>query len=90
MIQTLEELAVKLEEQGKNAVPFQVKTELLEESAAGSRAARTAKAYKKEQKAMKELRAWMEGFLSCLHMEGVITQEEYLALCQIMLDMQFH
>lgn len=90
MIGAFEEVAIKLEEQGKDAILFRARAELLKKSAAGSRAAKTAKAYKKEQKRMRELRAWMDGFLACLRMEDVITQEEYLTLYRIMLDMQFH
>lgn len=90
MIGAFEKIAIRLEEQEKNAVLFRTKAELLEECAAGSKAAGTAKAYKKEQKRMQELRAWIDGFLAGLYVEGVITQDEYLTLYRIMLDMQFH
>lgn len=89
MIKTLEELAVKLEEHGKNAAQFRVKTELLEESAARSRAAKTAKAYKKEQRTLREIRAWLDGFLTGLMIDNWITQDEFMRLYRLMLDMQF-
>ncbi len=90
MIQAFEALAIKLEEQEKNAIMFRARAELMEKSAEGSRAAKKAKTYRKKQKKMREMCAWIDGFLACLYMEGVITQEEYLTLYQIMLDMQFH
>lgn len=89
VLKTFEELAVKLEEHGKNAVQFRVKTELLEESAARCREAKTAKAYKKEQRTLKEIRVWLDGFLTGLMIDNWITQDELIRLYRIMLDMQF-
>lgn len=89
VLKAFEELAVKLEEHGKNAVQFRVKTELLEEYAAKSRAAKTAKTYKKEQRTLKEIREWLDGFLTGLMIDNWITQDEFIRLYRIMLDMQF-
>lgn len=89
MIRTFEELAIRLEEHGKNVAQFRVKTELLEEIAVRCRAAKTAKAYKKEQRILKEIRVWLDGFLTGLMIDNWITQDEFMRLYRIMLDIQF-